>query len=111
MKNLKLEKYFCNSEEIENKIKEMAEKQNISLNACIIDLIEKAYKSQNICDTNIYGVVGERPYKMLEEYFIKGKTYKQIAEENNISSERVRQLVAKGCREMRIRLQIFLKNI
>ena len=50
MKDLKLEEYFCANESVENKVKEIAKKQNIDLNTCIIDLIGKAYRSQTIFD-------------------------------------------------------------
>lgn len=110
MKDLKLEEYFCANENVENKVKEIAKKQNIDLNTCIIDLIGKAYRSQTIFDKNIYGVVGEREYKMLIEYFVNKKCYTLIAKENNVSVTRIRQLVAKGCKNMRARLQIFLNK-
>ena len=68
------------------------------------EIIDKIYTEHS--ENELWGIVerytAERENEVIKEYFINRKTMSQIARENSISLDRVRQIKERGLRRLRI---------
>lgn len=91
------------------KIGKLAKQDNISKEDECKKLLEFLFinRNQNLRNNQI-GYIGERDFEIMKDIYINKKTIKQIANEQNLSSERIRQLFSRGLRRFRYAFKKYL---
>lgn len=93
-----------------NELEKLAVKNNVSNEDECKELIKVIFKNRNKDLTNNkVGYITERDLEVIKEIYWNNKNIKQVASEMGISSERVRQLLARALHRFRIGFRKYFK--